>query len=124
MQFTGSVSRAISSGAGTAQDKGANKGLDPRLKPAAHEFEASLMEEIVKPMLKDPLFSSGTDGQSGDGSDQTLMSFGAQALAEAISNRGGFGIANKIIAHFEKQAQPAKSDGGNSEGILRMGSNR
>jgi len=28
------------------------------------------------------------------------MSFGSEALAKAISERGGFGIASKILDHF------------------------
>lgn len=87
---------------------------DPRLKSAAHEFEASLMQEFLKPLQQDPLFSSedsnGVDGSmdmgdSGDdsGSSGALMSFGSEALAKAISERGGFGIATQILNHFGTQ---------------------
>jgi Rod binding domain-containing protein len=88
---------------------------DPRLKSAAHEFEASLMQEFLKPLQEDPLFapdqsdglgdldsSSGGDDQ---GSSGALMSFGTEALAEAISQRGGFGIATKILDHFRTQGK-------------------
>lgn len=82
---------------------------DPRLKSAAHEFEASLMQEFLKPLQRDPLFapqdgSLDMDG-SGDagGSSSALMSFGSEALAKALSERGGFGIATKILDHFETQ---------------------
>jgi Rod binding domain-containing protein len=87
-----------------------NTALDnPRLKSAAHEFEASLMQEFLKPLQQDALFSSddgvaGTGvatGADGDGgSEGALMSFGTQAMAKAISERGGFGIATKILDHF------------------------
>lgn len=116
----GSVAGATVSGTDTAQ----NRALDPRLKSAAHEFEASLMKEFLKPMLKDPLFSGGTNGQGADGSNATLMSFGAEALAKAISERGGFGIANTIIAHFEKQAKSTDAGGANSKHLLRRCPNR
>ncbi len=43
--------------AGTAAPAGAASGLDPRLKPAAHEFEACLMKEFLEPLQKDPLFA-------------------------------------------------------------------
>lgn len=94
---------------------------DPRLKSAAHEFEASLMQEFLKPLQEDPLFapddSNGSDPlgnlDSGSGDDQgssgALMSFGSEALAEAISERGGFGIATKILDHFATQAKDEKS---------------
>jgi Rod binding domain-containing protein len=74
---------------------------NPKLKSAAHEFEASLMQEFLKPLQHDPLFDSGDEGGSGvEGSSGALMSFGSEALAKAISERGGFGIATKILDHF------------------------
>jgi flagellar protein FlgJ len=75
----------------------------PKLKSAAHEFEASLMQEFLKPLQEDPLFDSGEGGGmdgAGGGSSGALMSFGSEALAKAISERGGFGIATKILDHF------------------------
>ncbi|MFZ0632949.1 MAG: hypothetical protein WA399_20665 [Acidobacteriaceae bacterium] len=87
---------------GVAAGSGAN-GLaktDPRLQPAAHEFEACLMKEFLKPLQQDPLFDDGSDPASSEGSDNALMSFGSEALARAISDRGGFGIATKIIGQL------------------------
>jgi Rod binding domain-containing protein len=90
---------------------------DPRLKSAAHEFEASLMQEFLKPLQEDPLFapdnSSDSDGlgdlDGGSGDDQgsagALMSFGSEAMAKAISERGGFGIATQILNHFRAGAK-------------------
>jgi flagellar protein FlgJ len=86
--------------------------LDPRLKPAAHEFEASLMKELLEPLQHDPLFENGTDTESAEGSDNALMSFGSEALAKAISDRGGFGIADKILAHFAEREKAAAAKGG------------
>lgn len=94
-------------GAAPATDAGAAKPLDPRLKPAAHEFEACLMKEFLKPLEHDALFDDGTDGNDIDGSSGALMSFGTEALATAISERGGFGIADKILASFGKQTGTA-----------------
>ncbi|WP_446742370.1 hypothetical protein [Silvibacterium acidisoli] len=76
---------------------------NPRLGKAAHEFEASLMKEFLKPLEHDSLFEEkGEDGESdeGEGSTGALMSYGSEALATAISERGGFGIATKILDHF------------------------
>ena len=75
-------------------------GMDPRLKPAAHEFEACLMKEFIAPLQKDPLFDGDQGGDDAEGSNNALMSFGSEALARAISERGGFGIANRILEHF------------------------
>jgi len=73
---------------------------DPRLKPAAHEFEACLMKEFLEPLQKDVLFGEGGDDSNSGGSSNALMSFGSEALARALSERGGFGIAAKILDHF------------------------
>lgn len=90
---------------------------DPRLKSAAHEFEASLMQEFLQPLQHDSLFApeksdgsgdtgSGDSGSGDDmGSSAALMSFGSQAMAKAISERGGFGIATKILDHFRTESK-------------------
>lgn len=81
---------------------------NPKLKSAAHEFEASLMKEFLKPLEHDSLFNEETPGDSDDeqGSAGALMSFGSQAMAKAISEHGGFGIATKILDHFRTQPGP------------------
>ncbi len=89
--------------------RGAAEALDPGLKPAAHEFEASLMKELLEPLQHDPLFQG--DAESADGSDNALTEFGSEALAKAISDRGGFGIADKILAHFAAQEKVAGNAG-------------
>jgi peptidoglycan hydrolase FlgJ len=101
------------SAVGDTRDAGtAAIGADPRLKPAAHEFEACLMKEFLEPLQHDALFAGEDKGggdQGGEGSGSALMSFGAEALARAISERGGFGIAAKIIDHFGKGSSAARS---------------
>lgn len=84
-----------------AAGPGADPGLDPRLKPAAHAFEACLMKEFLKPLEHDALSRGDEDG---DDSGNALMSFGAEGLARAISDRGGFGIADKIVADLKGTA--------------------
>ena len=91
----------------------AQSGVSPRLKTAAHQFEASLMQELLKPLQHDPLFAPDSSSEAGDagGDDQgsagALMSFGSEALAQAISEHGGFGIATKILDHFRTEAKAA-----------------
>ena len=80
---------------------------NPKLVNAAHEFEASMMKELLQPLQRDSLFSeggdpSGVDGSSGDA--DALMSFGSEAMAKAISDQGGFGIATSILKHFHDTA--------------------
>jgi Rod binding domain-containing protein len=70
---------------------------DPRLERSAHEFEASLMAELLKPLQQtDGLTGEGGDG-SGAGSGGALGDFASESLARAISERGGFGIAEQIL---------------------------
>lgn len=65
----------------------------PRLERSAHEFEASLMAELLKPLQE-----KSEDG--GIGSSGALAEFASESLAKAISERGGFGIADRILHHF------------------------
>ncbi|MGC9291473.1 MAG: hypothetical protein ACP5EP_01950 [Acidobacteriaceae bacterium] len=74
----------------------------PRLRQAAVEFEANFLQELLKPMKEDPLFA-GSDGSGGDdgeigGSLGTIDSMGTQAMAEALANAGGLGIARQVLA--------------------------
>ncbi|HTZ90380.1 MAG TPA: hypothetical protein VMA71_08565 [Alloacidobacterium sp.] len=89
---------------------------NPRLESAAHEFEASLMKEFLKPLQHDSLFAD--EGSKGDddssGSDGTLMSYGAEAMAKAISEHGGFGIAQKILDHFKAATNRSQPGAKNS----------
>ncbi len=68
----------------------------PRLVKAAHEFEAQMMKELLKPMTNSSALT-GEDGDSVDGSSGTLGEFASEALGKALSEHGGFGIANQIV---------------------------
>ncbi|MGH9604111.1 MAG: hypothetical protein ACRD3N_00275 [Terracidiphilus sp.] len=70
----------------------------PRLVKAAHQFEAMMMNELLKPMTDgDGLGSEDGDSDSGAGSGGALSSFASETLGQAISASGGLGIANEII---------------------------
>jgi Rod binding domain-containing protein len=79
----------------SAMESGAKP--NPKLESAAHEFEASLMKEFLKPLQEDSLFSAEDNSA---GSQDTLMGYGAEAMAKGISEHGGFGIASQILRHF------------------------
>jgi Rod binding domain-containing protein len=66
----------------------------PRLVKAAHEFEAQMMSELMKPMLSDTSITGDDDADSDSGAGS-----GAG---------GGFGIANRII----KQLSPSGNQNG------------
>jgi len=70
----------------------------PRLVRAAHEFEAQMMKELMKPMTRaDSLTGADEDSDSDSGSFGALGEFASEALAQALSQGGGFGIANRIV---------------------------
>ncbi len=76
-----------------------------QLVKAAREFEAMLMQEMLKPMrAKDPLFAeadaSGSDSSQDGG---VLQGFGTQAMAEGISAGGGLGIAKLVVRQVERE---------------------
>ena len=68
----------------------------PRLERAAHEFEGQLMKELLK-----PLQGEGEDGEEG-GAGGALGDFAAEALGQALSRQGGFGIANRIVKQLSQ----------------------
>lgn len=76
------------------------KAKDPKLERSAHEFEASLMAELLKP-LQESDGLTGEDSGSGTGSEGALSGFASESLARAISERGGFGIADRLLHQLE-----------------------
>jgi Rod binding domain-containing protein len=74
-------------------------GKASRMVDAAHQFEASLMQELFAPFQES---GPSDDDTEGSGSAGALTSYASQAMARALSDRGGFGIANQIIAHLKK----------------------
>ncbi len=75
----------------------------PRLVTAAHEFEGQMMKELLQPMLAGDALTGAEDGDSelgggsGSGSGGALGEFASEALGKALGERGGFGIADRIV---------------------------
>jgi Rod binding domain-containing protein len=69
---------------------------------AAHEFEAQMMKEIMKPMTSasNSLTGDEDDSDSSSGSGGALGQFASEALARALSDHGGLGIANQIVCEL------------------------
>jgi len=61
-----------------------------RLVVAAHEFEAAMMKELLSPLQSD---EEGND----QGASSAMTSFAGEALGKALSEHGGFGIADRVI---------------------------
>ena len=111
------LSIGTATAAGAAQST-TNSAPQPRLVHAAHEFEAQMMQELLKPMTS----GNGLDGEDGtaSGSGSALASFASEALGRALSERGGFGIANGIVSQLSHSgnrpvtAQVTKNSHGNT----------
>ncbi|HEY1160635.1 MAG TPA: hypothetical protein VGE83_08395 [Terracidiphilus sp.] len=70
----------------------------PRLERAAHEFEAQMMKELMKPMTRGgSLTGADEDADEDSGSGGALKEFASEAMGRALSERGGFGIADSIV---------------------------
>ena len=83
----------------------------PRLANAAHEFEAALVAELLKPMQQDPLFSESGDDSGDAGSQGSLRSFGTEAIARSISDHGGLGIARVVLERLATADQTGEAAG-------------
>ncbi len=89
---------------------------EPRLVRAAQEFEGQMMKELLKPMTGGDALTGAKDGDSdsGSGSEGALGEFASEALGQALSQRGGFGIADRIVkelSHSGHQYGGAKVTG-------------
>lgn len=80
----------------------------PRLVRAAHEFEGQMMKELLKPMTAGDSVT-GEDGDSDSGSGGALGQFASEALAQALSARGGFGIANQIVKELSRSGNQTET---------------
>ncbi len=67
-----------------------------KLTDAAQQFEAMMLQELLKPMRTGQT-SWGGEEKNDDSGEDTMSSFGTEAVAKAISKGGGFGIARQII---------------------------
>jgi Rod binding domain-containing protein len=88
--------KAVNSFAGQAEKVEPGSRLQ-KLSKAAQEFEGVLLSSWLEEMQKSSLAPSETD--LGGGSE-TLRSLGNQAVALALAQRGGLGIARMIVHHF------------------------
>ena len=113
--------RLASGGIGSLQPAGASAATNPRLVTAAHQFEAAMMQELLGPLTREMQGMGGLSGEAEDGvtddgdggPNQALTSFASEALGEALSERGGFGIASSVLKKLShvaaKSAGPGRS---------------
>jgi len=78
-----------------------------RLVNASQDFEAMMLNEMLKPLH----FGAGVeDGgeESPGGASETISSMGTDALGKALAAHGGMGIARKIVADVTKEQETTK----------------
>jgi len=71
-----------------------------RIVDAAQKFESILLGEMLKPLREKSELDPDTDS---DGANDTLTSYGTEALAQAIVKAGGIGISKQIVDHFARR---------------------
>ena len=89
----------------------------PRLVRAAHEFEAQMMNELMRPLTQCSSLT-GEDGDSVSGSGGALGSFATEALGRGLSEHGGFGIARSVLEDLSHSGQKA-ANGKGTENLHR-----
>jgi hypothetical protein len=85
----------------------------PRLVRAAHEFEAQMMKELLKPLTEGDGLTGG-EADSDSGSAGALGGFASEALGMAVSEHGGLGVARSILhslSHSGTASCPATAPG-------------
>jgi flagellar protein FlgJ len=75
-----------------------------KLVDAAQQFEATMLQELLKPMQHGQ-DSWGGEEKSDDTASDTISSFGTESIAKAISQGGGFGIAKQIVSKVTLEHQ-------------------
>jgi Rod binding domain-containing protein len=89
----------------------------PRLVKASHEFEASLLQQLLKPMQEQSgMFKDDGDDDDDNSSDSesSLREYGAEVMAGALSERGGLGLSKMVLtklAPIEAAQEKQKSTG-------------
>lgn len=88
-----------------------------RLVAAAHEFEAQMMKELLKPMSGGGTLERGPDEEDRPGSAGVLGEFASEMLGHAISEAGGLGIAHSILESLSRCGNHSNFAQGNGKGL-------
>jgi len=83
-----------------------------KLANAAQQFEAMMLNEMLKPLHFGAAVDTGGEESAGGAAD-TIRGMGTDALGKALASHGGLGIAKKIVGEVtaEHQAQIKKQGG-------------
>jgi peptidoglycan hydrolase FlgJ len=74
-----------------------------KLEDAAQQFEAMMLQELLKPMRTSADDLGGE--KSEDGSFDTIASFGTESVAKSIAASGGLGIAKQVVRQLSARAE-------------------
>ena len=80
-----------------------------RLVNAAHEFEAQMMKELLKPLTSVSGLTGSEDVDSLTGSEGALGELASEVLGRSLSEHGGLGIANSIIRSLSQNGNRSQS---------------
>ncbi|WP_433964756.1 hypothetical protein [Tunturiibacter gelidiferens] len=75
-----------------------------KLVDASQQFEATMLQELLKPMQHGQS-SWGEEEKNDDSASDTMSSFGTESIAKAISKGGGFGIARSVVKQITQEHQ-------------------
>ena len=99
---------------GKAAVSGAPGKVDPKLADGARQFEAMMLEQMLKPMH----FGTSPD-EAGEadakGSNDTLSGFGTEAVAKALASGKGFGLARQIVRQVTAEHKARTSGTGGTK---------
>lgn len=84
-------------------DTQTDRNKQAKLVDAAQQFEAMMLQEMLKPMRGEE--DSWGGEENGDNASDTIKSFGTEAFAKAISKGGGFGIAKQVVSQVKMEHQ-------------------
>jgi flagellar protein FlgJ len=88
--------------------------LNPKLVDGARQFEAMMLEQMLKPMH----FGSSPDAageEDARGSNDSLSGFGTVAVARALAGGKGFGLARQIVRQVSAEHQVKSSSAGGTK---------
>lgn len=83
-------------GAGTAPASAATQHAEAKVAKAARDFEAVMLATLLESLQKS--FGGGLDDSSTGSAE--YGSLGTQALATAMAERGGIGLAKLVLPHL------------------------
>lgn len=100
----------VSSDISNPADPGIGSQKTAKLVDAAQQFEAMMLQELLKPIQGAAGEWGGDQESDGDSGSDTMTSFGTEAFARAIAKGGGFGIARAVVSEVSSERRGISSE--------------